>query len=72
MSDIPQMISMSLSMSEDGMCTHDLFESIGGEPTIPRRKLFPLLKLMTRNGILTKGSGTDSRGKLGFKWSLSN
>lgn len=68
MSDVPQMIFMSLSMSENGMCTHDLFESIGGETTIPRKKLFPLLKLLVKQDRLVKGSGVDSRGKLGFKW----
>ena len=70
MSDISQMISVSLSMSPDGMCTHDIFEAIGGEDTIPRKKLYPLLKLMVRNDILLKSHGTDSRGKLGFKWTL--
>lgn len=70
MSDVSQLINMSLAMSEDGLCTHDIFTSIGGESTIPRKDLYPLLKLMVRNNILTKGSGRDSRGKLGFKWAL--
>ncbi len=71
MSDtVGPMILLQVGISDGGMCTHDIFEGIGGEETIPRKELFPLLKLLEKVGKLERGSGIDSRGKLGFKWSI--
>ena len=64
------MILLKVGLSDDGLCTHDLFLGIGGEDIIERKKLFPLLKKLQKMGKLEKGSGTDSRGKLAFKWSI--
>lgn len=76
-SDISRLIIAQITLADkalmgDGLCTHDIFEGIGGEETIPRKKLYPLLKLMRNNSMLLKGMGTDSRGKLAFKWSVSS
>ena len=71
MKELDQSIILAVSMEEDGICTHDLFNSIGGEDVIPRKELYPLLKVMEKVGKLRRGHGKDSRGKLGFKWSLN-
>ncbi len=60
------------TLVDEGSCTHDIFEGIGGVETIPRKKLYPLLKLMRHNNMLVRGMGTDSRGKLAFKWSINS
>lgn len=68
--DIPRLVLTEVALSDDGVCTHDLFTNIGGEETIPRKKLYSVLKTMAKTETLVKKSGTDSRGLLAFKWVL--
>ena len=73
--ELTQLILTNIALNDkallgDGMPTHDLFEAIGGEETIPRKNLYGLLKLMVHNNMLTRGMGKDSRGKLAFTWAI--
>lgn len=67
---IEQEVLLVVSM-HDGINTHDLYVEVGGMNSgIKRNDFYPILKKLVKDGKLKRGTGEDSRGKFGFKWSI--